>query len=82
MNKGLTVSGGDEDVPVRTRWEKKGQVEGNVVCVIEQEKPIFAFPGKPANGIIRVFAYLLPGSDILQVGVDGLSCGGVDEEDI
>ena len=82
MNKGLTVSGGDEDVPMRRGWKKLRKVECSVVCVIKQEKPIFAFPGKPYNGIVRGFAYLLPKSDILQVGIDCLSCGGVNEEDI
>ena len=82
MNKGLTVSGGDEDVTMRTRWEKLGQVKRSVVGVIEQDKPFFAFRGKPDNGIVRDFAYLLPKSNVLQVGIDGLSCGGVNEEDI
>ena len=66
---------------MRTRWEKLGH-ERSVICVIEQEKPIFAFPSQPDHDVVRVFTYLLPKGDILQVGVDGLSCGGIDEEDI
>jgi hypothetical protein len=50
---------------MRTGWKKWRKVECSVVCVIEQEKPIFAFPSKPDNGIVRVFTYLLPKSDIL-----------------
>ena len=50
---------------MRTRWKKLREVKRSVVCVIEQEKPIFAFPGEPDNGIVRVFAYLLPKSNIL-----------------
>jgi hypothetical protein len=78
----LTVSGRDEDVPMRTGWEKLGEVKVDIVCVIEQEEPILAFPSEPSKGIICSFAYPFRKSDILQVGINSLSCGGVDEKDL
>jgi hypothetical protein len=67
---------------MRTRRKKRGEIKISVVCVIEQEEPIIAFPGKPPQGVVCGFANLLRESNILQVGINGLSCGGVDEEDI
>jgi hypothetical protein len=82
MDTSLMISAGYEDVPVRAGRKVFPEVDGNVVRIIKQEKPILALPGEPNNRIICGVAYPPVQSNILQISFDRLSCASINEKDL
>ena len=80
MLSGGTVSGSDQDVTVWAAGEVIVKIEGWIIRIIEQEKPLLLLPSKPIKCVF--IAYAFGESDGSEVCVDCFGCGGINEIDV
>jgi hypothetical protein len=58
MNTGFMISASDEDVSMRTGWEEILKIESYIICIVEQQQPLFMVLLKPLNCVTSRFTYL------------------------
>jgi hypothetical protein len=76
----FSVSSGDDDGASIARREKLVEVDGRIVCVVEEQEPGLIQAGEPQSRVRSTWVrYPSLGADIFQGTMNSLFTAGVDE---